>query len=143
MFDLLHQIQISGSARQVLDAISSEKGLSSWWTKDNESLAEIKHVNIFRFNGAAVEFHFRVDEHHTNGVLWTCVQAPKVPDEWVGTIITFYLMENEGVTDVKFSHRNWKLDDRALAQCNTVWGALMPRLRGFVEKNHVNPYFEG
>lgn len=143
MVDLLHEIEIKASAARVLAAISTQTGLGSWWTTDNESRPEVGHINIFRFNQGAVEFHFRVDRHSSDGLQWTCVEAAKVPTEWIDTKITFDLNETEGVTIVKLGHRNWERNDGALALCNTTWGMLMHHLRDYVENGTVNPYFTG
>ena len=93
----------------------------------------------------SVEFHFRVDELVDNKrAAWTCVAAPKVPDEWVDTRVTFDLdPTDDGGTVVGFSHTGWESVEGAYAQCNTVWGELMHRLRDYVEGNPRGPYFEG
>ena len=48
---------------------------------------------VFKANSTS-EFHFRVDGHRQDGVHWTCVEAAKVPDEWVGTELPVCLKRN-------------------------------------------------
>ena len=49
----------------------------------------------------------------------------------------------ENGTLVSFGHRGWRRADGAMAPCNTVWGALMHRLRDYAEGVGRGPYFPG
>jgi uncharacterized protein YndB with AHSA1/START domain len=142
MTDILHRMTIQAPPETVLRAISTADGFRAWWTDDCAAVARAGTVNVFRFHGGAVEFHFRVDELSDRRVAWTCVSAPRVPEEWVGTQVTFDLSPAEnGCTVVHFGHRNWRTVEGEYPACNTVWGDLMHRLKACAEGAPRGPYF--
>lgn len=98
---------------------------------------------MFRFGGGAVEFHFTVDTLSKDRVAWTCLAAPKTPDEWVSTRVEFDLRpRKDGGTLLSFAHRGWRSAEGELPQCNTVWGELMHRLKAAAEGAPRGPYFQ-
>ena len=142
MSDILHRIRTQAPLDRVLAAITTEKGLKTWWTDDTTAQPEPGFVNIFRFVGGTVEFHFKVDEIGNKRVAWTCLRGDKVPEEWVGTHAAFDLEPTEdGGTLIDFAHRDWKSAEGEFATCNTVWGELMHRLRDCAEGKPTRPYF--
>jgi peroxiredoxin/uncharacterized protein YndB with AHSA1/START domain len=141
--DILHQVSIRAPPQRVLAAVTTQPGIRSWWTANCTVKPEIGFVNVFRFNNGNLEFHFRVDQQTPRHVAWTCVRAPKVPDEWVDTRLTFELAAQDSGTTLRFGHRGWRSIDGAYADCNTVWGELMQRLRSHAEGKPTEPYFTG
>lgn len=141
--DIRHQISIQAPPQRVLAAITTEAGLRAWWTANCTVKPEVGFINIFRFNNGTLEFHFRVDEQSPRHVAWTCVPAPKVPDEWVDTRLAFDLATQESATILRFGHWRWRSIEGAYASCNTVWGELMHRLRAHAEGKPTEPYFKG
>jgi uncharacterized protein YndB with AHSA1/START domain len=145
MADSLHEINIAASVRKVYDAWTTEQGLCAWWTAKAKVSSTQGQINVFAFDGGAVEFHFRIDEQTPERrVLWTGVSADKMPDEWVGTKIDVRLNELEGGrTRMRFAHRDWQSTDGAFAFCNSTWGELMHRLRDYCEGRGRGPLFSG
>ena len=143
MADILHQIPIAAAPKRVLVAITTQGGLRKWWTADCEAKPEVGAVDVFRFEDGAVEFRFQVDEQTPSHVAWTCVEGPKVPPEWVGTRVVFDLSPDGTGTVLRFGHLGWRSVDGGYAQCNTVWGELMHRLRTQAEGKPTEPYFAG
>jgi len=141
MPDLLHQILIEAPREAVLRALTTQEGLQSWWTAAVVARPQVGHINIFGFEEGEVEFHFRVDELGEQGGRWTCVAAPKVPEEWVGTVIHFTIESAEEGVALRFGHLGWRRTDGAMTRCNAVWGELMHRLRDFAEGRSRGPYF--
>ena len=142
MSDILHRITIDAPAEKILPAITTAEGFRKWWTDDCDAVPKVGSVNIFRFHGGAVEFHFRVDELSPTRVAWTSLAAPKVPEEWVGTHVAFDLSPaDNGGTLLRFGHREWGSTEGEFPACNTVWGDLMHRLKESVEGKPRGPYF--
>ena len=142
MADILHRIQVDAPPGKILPAITTSEGIRTWWTDDSEAVPRAGTVNLFRFHGGAVTFHFRVDELTPNRVAWTGIAGPKMPDEWVGTRITFDLSpEKNGGTLLRFGHLGWRSIDGEFPACNTVWGELMHRLKDSAEGKPSGPYF--
>jgi uncharacterized protein YndB with AHSA1/START domain len=142
MTDILHRIAIDAPPAKILPAVTTAAGFRSWWTDDCEAVPRVGSVNIFRFHGGAVEFHFRVDELTDRRLAWTCLAAPKVPEEWVGTRITFELSPAKGGGALlRFGHLGWRSTEGEFPACNTVWGELMHRLKASAEGSPRGPYF--
>jgi uncharacterized protein YndB with AHSA1/START domain len=141
MPDLLHQIRVDATPAAVFEAITTTEGLSSWWAAGADAAPTVGNVNVFRFDGGSVEFHFMVLELTPDWTRWRCVKAPKVPAEWVDTELTFKLYPADRGTLVNFAHRGWRRADGGMAPCNTVWGALMHHMRDYAEGKGKGPYF--
>lgn len=144
MAEILHRILISAPAEKVLPLVTTAEGFRAWWTSNVDAKPEKGYVDRFRFEGASIEFPFRVDEISPTRVASTCIEGPKVPPEWLGTRIAFDLLPGpEGRVDLRFSHSNWKSADAYYAMCNTTWGDLMFRLRDAAEGHGRGPHFAG
>jgi uncharacterized protein YndB with AHSA1/START domain len=144
MTDILHRITIQAPPEKIADAVSTADGIRSWWTEDCDVTPSVGAVDVFRFIGGAVEFHFRVDELGPKRIAWTCVPGEKTPPEWLPTKITFDMRPGaDGTTQLDFAHRGWRSADGDLPQCNTVWGELMHRLKDSAEGKPRGPYFTG
>jgi uncharacterized protein YndB with AHSA1/START domain len=144
MPDSLHDVTIAAPPERVFELLTTESGLRAWWTAGSRAAPAPGSVNVFAFDGGAIEFHFRVDESLApRRLAWTCLAAPKVPAEWVGTRITAELGAEGGSTRLRFAHRGWASDQGAYAMCNTTWGHLMHRLRDAAEGRGPGPYFPG
>ena len=140
MADAKHEITINADFKSVLEAITTEKGLKSWWTSDVEAKPVIGSEAKFGFFNREVVFTMRIDKIAPENVEWTCVSGP---DEWVGTRQKFILVagEEKGTTSVRFTHAGWKTDSGAFPHCNTTWGHLMILLKQYVEGKNTAPYF--
>ena len=144
MPDSQHDITIVAPPARVFELLTTQDGLRSWWTAASRAAPTVGHVNVFGFDGGKVEFHFRVDEHVSpRHIAWTCVGAPKVPAEWVGTRIVADLEPTEGGTRLRFGHCGWASGGGAFTLCNTTWGHLMYLLRDAAEGRGNEPLFAG
>ncbi len=140
MAEMLHQIQIKAPADKVFQAISTEEGLKSWWTADTEAQPRIGSTAIFGFFKRSTVFKMRIEELTPNRQLkWSCDSGP---DEWIGTKLRFDLQSHpDGDTVVRFAHAGWRSTEGAFPLCNTTWGALMVRLKGYCEGKSPGPFF--
>ena len=142
MTDILHRITVAATPVEIWPLVTTANGFRTWWTDDCEAIPKVGSVAIFRFDGGAVEFHFHMDELTPRRAAWTCVPAPKVPDEWVGTRLTFDLdPAAKARTVVRFGHLGWRSIEGEYPACNTVWGELMHRLKDSSEGRPRGPYF--
>lgn len=142
MPDILHRIAIDAPFEKILTAVTTPDGFRKWWTDDCEAVPKAGTVNVFRFHGGRVAFRFRVDEMTPSRVAWTGIAGAKMPDEWVGTRITFDLAPGEtGGTLLRFGHLGWRSIEGEFPACNTVWGELMHRLKECAEGHPRGPYF--
>jgi len=144
MTDILHRITIQAPPEKIVDAVSTDEGIRSWWTEDCDVTPRVGAVEVFRFMGGAVQFQFRVDELGPERIAWSCVPAANTPPEWLPTKITFDMKRTpDGKTSLDFAHRGWRSAGGEFPQCNTVWGELMHRLKDSAEGRPRGPYFTG
>lgn len=138
MLEILHQIRINGAAEAVYNAITTQKGLASWWTSDVQATPEESTVAIFGFNNRAVIFRMRVEKlvpHQL--VVWSCDGGV---EEWTGTKLRFEILPaGSGKLVLKFTHAGWRSTDGAFALCNTDWGRLMYYLKDAIEGRGAGP----
>jgi len=141
MEDMIHEITIDASPSQVMDAITTEEGLRSWWTSDSSARPEVGSSAEFGFGNRSTVFKMSVNEIvPSEQVVWACYDGP---DEWKGTVLTWSLSTQEGEqkTRLRFRHANWKSTDGDFAICNTTWGHLFVLLKQYVEGENPGPYF--
>jgi uncharacterized protein YndB with AHSA1/START domain len=140
MAEMLHRIWMAGSLEEVYQAITTSRGLASWWTDDALAVPEIESVAEFGFANRTVVFRMRVDAlEEPRTVLWRCIGGP---DEWVGTFVEWELSTTEdGRTQVDFVHGDWKEANGMYALCNTTWGHLMHHLKEYVEGMSAGPHY--
>src|SRR5687767_13509218 len=100
MADILHKIEIEAPTSKVYDALSTERGLASWWTRDALATPEVGSVaeffGILKMKVTTLEQDKKVE--------WRCLEGP--PD-WVGTDLVFRLEATNEGTSVRFAHRGW------------------------------------
>ena len=138
MPDILHRITVNASSDKVYESITTQKGLSRWWTAD--VCAEPKEGSIaeFGFQNHSVVFRMRIEKLDApRSVQWTCVGDL---EEWEGTKIVFYLTEiADKRTLLDFIHCGWRSIKGAYPMCNTDWGRLMYYLKDYVEERGNGP----
>ena len=137
---LMHQVTIDASAEKIYDALSTEKGIASFWTADTHASSKVGSVSKFGFHGPVLEM--RVDEL-TPGkrVKWSTVGG--FP-EWNGTSVTWDIKPGkDGAHDVLFDHAGWPsaVPPADLASVNYTWGRIVGRLKKYVESGKPEPYF--
>ena len=132
-----HLFHIASPREKVYEAISTIPGLSSWWTKQTSGDSKTGGTVNFGFGPVFVN-RMKVTELKPNEwVKWECLgDAP----EWVGTVFTFKLDENEGKTRIRFEQANWKENGDFYAACNFSWGRYLVSLRNYCEKGKGDPF---
>ena len=136
MPDILHRVGIKASAEKVFEALSEQKGLAGWWTKNTKASPTVGFVNQFRFgeNGNDMQV---VELVPGTRVKWRCVDGAP---EWIGTELTFDLKEKDGSTVVLFAQRGWKEPVEFMHYCSTKWATYLVSLKSLVETGRGTPY---
>jgi len=137
MAEIRHRVGIKGSPADVYQKLSTDTGLSSWWTSDTGGAGEVGSVIYFRFGNDGPRFEV-IELVPQQRVRWRHVGD--MPEGWVGTEILFELRPDEKQTIVNFGHYNWQKADEFLAHCSTKWGIFMMSLKASIEKGRGQPY---
>ena len=153
-----HELIIGVPAEKAYDAITSQKGLSAWWTPDTIAKAEVSSIARFTFGTYFKEMKI-VALRSPELVKWICISGD---DEWIGTTLSFKLesgdnrtllnshpetrgqMEQQNTTNsltlLIFQHDDWKEYTPMYAECNYTWGQFLRSLKLFCETGKGTPW---
>lgn len=113
--DIKHNLFIKASPEEVYKAVSTQKGITGWWSKDctvGEQEGEESHLK-FNKQGTIVEMEFLTKALVPNKkVIWESVQNAN--SAWVGTKIITEISKSKDGVDVVFSHSGF--DDKWAGQ---------------------------
>jgi hypothetical protein len=152
------QIFIAATAEKVFEALTTQEGLSAWWTPNTAAVPKEQTIARFTFgNGYYKEMEIvKLKPHHL--VEWLCVYGA---DEWIGTDISFtiksgtkekLLAEHPELGDqlhqssagsgslLIFHHNNWKEYTSLFAECSYTWGRFLRSLKLYCEKGEGTPW---
>jgi hypothetical protein len=59
--------------------------------------------------------------------------------EWEGTTLTWQITADGDETSLRFTHSGWRDTTDFCASCNSMWGQLMFRLKGYAESGRPDP----
>jgi hypothetical protein len=137
MPDILHKVGIkSSSLTDAYRALTALDGLSAWWTTDTSGESSVGGALQFRFGAGG--FDIKVLElHPAKRVLWQVVDGPK---EWVGTTISFDLMQNDDWIIILFKHEGWSEPVEFMHHCSTKWAVFLLSLKSLLETGKGAPY---
>ena len=86
MPNICHELIIEASAEKVYHAITSQQGLSAWWTPDANAKPERDSVARFPFGSEYFKEMKIIELVPSRKVKWTCITGAS---EWLGTTISF------------------------------------------------------
>lgn len=141
MFNIVHRIGIKAPASRVYAALSTIDGLAGWWTRDTSGRSEPGKTITFSFRDPAGKeiggFEMEVLELSPDDkVRWKVLSGPA---DWVGSMLSFSLAEQDGMTIVLFAHRGWREETESMAHCSTKWAVFLLSLRDQVERGAGRP----
>ena len=137
MAEIRHRVGIRGSAHEIYQLLTTDAGLSKWWTSDTRGAGDVGSIIAFRFGGAGPDFEV-IELLADRKVVWR--HSGEMPPAWMGSEISFELEETETQTFVNFSHYNWKHSDDFLAHCSTKWGVFMMSMKCCIETGMGQAY---
>jgi len=130
MPDIIHKVGIKAKPSEVYKKLTTDQGLSQWWTNDVSGAGEVGSLIKFRFNGGGPDFE--VGELVENSlVLWK--HSGNVPEAWQGSYIRFQLREDEEQTFINFTHGNWNELSDFMGHCSMKWAVFLLSLKDLLE----------
>lgn len=137
MADIKHKLEIAASPEKVFENLTTQEGLSGWWTPDTHAKPAVNSVLRFGFG----PFYFKemkvVSLVPPERVEWKCIAAT---EEWIGTNIQFVLEKTVDNTTLYFSHNNWEAATPLFSQCSYDWAMFLRSLKLLTEKGKGNPF---
>ncbi len=137
MSAIKHLLYINANPSRVYKAITTQKGLSSWWTTKTKADAIIGSVAEFWFSDKYHNKMYIVKLEINKYVEWECLDGDK---EWIGTRLKFMLNQHENGTMLHFWHYEWKKETEFFASCNYHWGHYMKSLKNYCEEGKGEPF---
>ncbi|WNC68842.1 SRPBCC domain-containing protein [Thalassotalea nanhaiensis] len=137
MSDINHQVGIKATPEAIYELLTTNSGLSQWWTNDVSGAGSVGSIIKFRFNGGGPDF--AVTQLTPNkSVIWKHVG--NIPEAWMGTNISFQLRVEGDQTFVRFTHSNWKEQSNFMAHCSTKWAVFLLSLKEVLETDKGKPF---
>ena len=159
MPNIRHSLLIGASARKIYNAITTQEGLSAWWTPGTHTIPELNGIARFEFGEGYFKEMKIVELKPFERVQWNCITGA---EEWIGTTISFTLQAGDKdtlmqlhpeasdqiqqqrpfdiATFLNFRHDNWKAYTPMFAECNYTWGRFLRSLKCFCETGSGRPW---
>lgn len=137
MADIHHRVGIAAPAAEVYQALTTDEGLSRWWTTDTRGAGDVGSVIRFRFDGGGPDFEV-VELQPGKLVRWK--HAGEVPPAWMGTEVSFHLAAEQQQTIVRFVHADWADASDFMAHCSTKWAVFLLSLKDALETGTGRPF---
>lgn len=138
--DIVLGISIHAQADPIRRAITTQEGLSSFWTSDVTAEPTVGSEARFGFGGAPVPLRMRVDRIDDGGIEWTCLgEFPFWQDTKV--IWTLQPEAEHGGTNVVFEHTGLP-DEQPLFERGSIahtWSTVLDRLKVLAETGSAEP----
>ena len=132
-----HRVGIKASPEKIYELLTTDNGLSKWWTNDVSGAAEVGSIIEFRFGGGGPDF--MVSELIPNELVrWK--HSGSMPEAWMGTEILFKVIKEDEQTFVNFSHSDWKESTDFMAHCSMKWAVFMLSLKDVAETGKGRPF---
>ena len=139
MAEINHQIEIDATPDKVYAALATQAGLRGWWTADSKADEKAGGKAEFGFDKQQMVFRMKIERLEPGRlVVWTCHGDQP---EWNGTTVTWKIAREGDATILRFAHSGWKSMSDFCATCNSTWGELMYRLKGYVEGKNPGPHW--
>jgi uncharacterized protein YndB with AHSA1/START domain len=138
MKTIIHFFHIHSQPAKVYTALTTEAGLSGWWTA---------MVTIEPLTPAVVHFRFAGDfnpdmqvtaSEQDRRVEWKCISGH---NNWKDNTFSFVLESTDGGTSLLFTqHYASELSDKVYGSYNFNWGWYLGSLKEYCEKGRGKPF---
>ena len=141
MSEIITQFDVEAPTESVWKALTTQDGITSWWTTRAEVPAGTGGVVKLSFPDAPMTWDLRIDEAAENERLrWHCVGGPP---QWVDTDMVFRLASApEGGTRVLFDHVGWKDSEEMVRIVTFGWVQMFVQLKAYAETGDPSPFFD-
>jgi uncharacterized protein YndB with AHSA1/START domain len=142
MPDILHRVGAIAPIEKVYEAIATPHGVGAWWTKETTGGDQVGESITTAFTNPDTgehvgTFHLTIEEMVPGKrVAWRVADGPA---EWVDTLISFDLKQEDDYTVVNFAHQGWREPVEFMAHCSTKWATFLMSLKSYVETGAGEP----
>jgi hypothetical protein len=131
------QFDIVADEATVRDALETQDGISSWWSKRTTLNDDGLHVS---FPDVPQPFEFAV-RAVDGGVEWV---TGGFPPWWAGTTIRLTVGPNPDGPGARlqFAHGGYEPDNPVIPIVTPAWAQILLRLKGFAETGQPQAFFD-
>jgi uncharacterized protein YndB with AHSA1/START domain len=159
MPNIYQQLLIAAPAGKVYTAITSQEGLSAWWTPHATAAAELNSIARFPFGDGYFKEMKITKLEPSRKVEWACLKGD---DQWVATTISFELIAGDKTALIEsrselrgqieqldnvpestvliFSHNDWSGYTPMFAECSYTWAQFLRSLKLLCETGKGRPW---
>lgn len=158
MPNIYQSVLIGSSKEKVYDALTSQSGLSAWWTPHTKVNSELNGTARFSFGPDYFKEMKIVKLKPFEEIQWLCTAGA---GEWIGTSISFHLSSGDKETLRKrhpeiegqieqlvydsgtlliFHHDGWGSHSPMFAECSYTWGQFLRSLKLLCETGKGKPW---
>ncbi|MBA2677708.1 MAG: SRPBCC domain-containing protein [Ktedonobacteraceae bacterium] len=135
-FDIVHSVDIETTPDRLYAAITTQKGLSGWWTPQVEARSTVGAINEFHFVGTTLTFCVSALEPARH-VAWSSVQ---VPPDWEGTQVLFDITPKDNMVNLRFSHTGFASLDGTFGVTSYSWAQYLRSIKLLLETGEGEPF---
>jgi uncharacterized protein YndB with AHSA1/START domain len=137
MKSIYHKLLIEAPGEIVYEALTTQEGLSGWWTPDTKAKPEAGSMATFAFGPGYFKEMEIVELKPSRKVKWHC---RKGYEPWIGTSIVFELRPHDNGTSLFFHHDGWNQYTDGFATCSYDWAIFLRSLKFLCETGKGLPY---
>jgi uncharacterized protein YndB with AHSA1/START domain len=130
-------VRIQSSPEKIYSAITTQEGLSSWWTPKVTARPKVDSIASFHFGPSYAKEMKIVKLTPNKEISWKCTSAT---EEWLDTDLHFFLRPYENGTELFFEHNNWRDFTEMFSQCSFDWAMFLRSLKLYCETGKGKPY---
>jgi uncharacterized protein YndB with AHSA1/START domain len=135
--DIVHEIDIATSPERLYEALTTQAGLSGWYTPETTAAADVGAMIEFKFS-TLTTLSFRVETLEPGRrVVWTGVQ---VPNEWKTTPITFDIRRDGDSVILIFRQEGFASEYKSYGGFGYCWGQYIRSLKLLLETGTGEPF---
>jgi len=138
MPEIHHQLSLAVDPKVVYPLVATAAGFARWWAADVRDISDPSSgVELGFFNRRTI-YRLRPQTFISpTTAVWHC----ETGQEWSNTVLSFILQPEGSGTLARFSHAGWAAATEYFVSCNTVWGALLFRMKAAAEGHPQGPLF--
>jgi uncharacterized protein YndB with AHSA1/START domain len=135
--DIVHEIDIATSHQRLYEALTTQAGLSGWYTPETTAAADVGAMIEFKFS-TLTTLSFRVETLQPGRrVVWTGAQ---VPNEWKTTPITFDIRRDGDSVILIFRQEGFASEYKSYGGFGYCWGQYIRSLKLLLETGTGEPF---
>jgi len=138
-YNILHNLAIQSTIKEVFDAVSLPKHLNNWWTLKCTGKPELGYEYNLFFT-SEYDWYGKVSQCVPNESFH--ISMTKSDLDWHETTFGFDLETTNTGTLVNFSHVNWPETNEHFRTASFCWAMLLNGLKNYIEKGVILPFEE-